>query len=302
VSPRWFSGLHGSARDRVARARLHLENGRPDLARAEVLDLREAEAMVVRLLAERGLALRHLDEAVAAARAGDDARAADRLAAAEALDPKGRTAAFAEARRAIRAIQATRAEVGERTLAERRARLVSADPLGLAGPSFSQVAAPLEVEPSAAEVQAGLGAVAATWPESMVARAATLGLAFARAVLDLEEGRPEDALRALLFLPDDDPLVCWERARASEALGDDEGAARLVRTFARLLGRHVRMGKTHSGVWLAELTARAGDPFAALRTLRDVRATEPGEADALFAELLRRTGQKASSTPTTPSG
>ena len=90
----------------------------------------------------------------------------------------------------------------------------------------------------------------------------------------------------LLSLADTEPVVCWERARATDALGDPAAAAGFVRAFARLVGGHTRMGTTHSGVWLAELTARAGDPAAALRTLRDVRAMEPDAGAALFKRLL----------------
>lgn len=293
MSRRWLFGRDRGARDRVALARRHLEDGRPDLARAEVVGLEDAEAREILRLAEAALARRRLDEAVEAARAGDDALAADRLALAEQLE-KGSSPAHERARRAIRRVHALRAEVEERSAAERRARATSVDPLGLSGPSFAHVAPPaLEVEPTPAEIDAKLAAAAATWPEEIRARAGALGPSFARAVLDLEEGRPEDALRALLALPDDEPIVVWERARASAALGDDEGAARLLRTFARLFGRHVHMGGVHTGVLLAELTARAGDPHAALRTLRDVRATEPHAAEDLLAELLRRTGQTA---------
>jgi len=247
-------------------------------------------ADAVALYAEAGvqLAARNLAAAVVALQRGDEAGAASLVELADQLDPDARAEGFAEARRRLRELRAARSDVGERTKADRDTRVVAVDPLGFAGRSFQAVGAAdrVSLDPTDDEITTRARAIVDGYPAALRPRALGLGPAFARALLDLEERRPEHALPVLLSLPDTEPVVCWERARATEALGDAAAAAGFVRAFARLAGGHARMGATHSGVWLAELTERAGDPAAALRTLRDVRASEPDAGAELFERLV----------------
>jgi hypothetical protein len=282
---RWFSR---SDDQRIVDARRHLVRGRPDLARREVEGVTQAEAVALYTEAGTQLAARNLAAAVVALRRGDEAGAVSLVALADQLDPDGGADGFAEARRLLRELRAGRSDVGERTRADRETRVVAVDPLGFVGRSFQAVGAAdrVSLDPAAEEITTRAAVIVDGYPPALRALAVALGTPFARALLDLEEGRPEHALPVLLSLPDAEAVVCWERARATDALGDPAAAAAFVRAFARLVGGHTRMGGIHSGVWLAELTVRAGDPAGALRTLRDVRATEPDAGAELFQRLV----------------
>ncbi|HHO54714.1 MAG TPA: tetratricopeptide repeat protein [Deltaproteobacteria bacterium] len=287
-----LSWLFPSPDDRVRRARSFLEGGRPDEARMEVLELDHPEAAEILEVAERRLAEQNLEAAVSWAQAGDDERVAIHLELAERFDHGGLEEAFRGARRRLREIRSERSEAARRRKEEEQARLLASDPLGLTGgPSWLDHQVPSDLlDPDREEIEQRLALLVENYPEALREQVRGLGVGFARAVLELEDGRADQALQGLLSLPDDQPLVQWERARAAHALGDPAAAARAVRAFARHAQGHHPMGRLHSGVYLAQLLTEAGDPHAALRALREVRQASPQEGGGLFAQLLLLTG------------
>ncbi|MEZ5397926.1 MAG: hypothetical protein R2724_34880 [Bryobacterales bacterium] len=164
--------------------------------------------------------------------------------------------------------------------------MLQVDPMGFTGgPSFFDAEAP-ELEADRDEIEARLALMIEQYPEAMREGVRELGVPFARAVLALDDGKPDQALQLLLALPDDAPLVCWERARAAHALGDGAAAIAGLQAFAQYAGRHHPIGANHTGVYLAQLLAEAGDAKQGLRVMRDVRAREPGAGGFVFAQLL----------------
>lgn len=286
----WF---FPSPEDRVRRARGFLEKDRPDEARMEVLELDHPEAVEVLKEAEQRLAKQNLEAAVSWARAGDGERVEVHLELAEQFAHGGLEEAFREARRQMREIRSEQSEAAKRAQEERQARLLASDPLGLTGgPSWLDRTPSDEdlLAPDREEIEQRLALLVENYPEALRGQVRELGADFARAVLELEDGRPDQALQGLLALPDEQPLVQWERARAAHMLQDPASAARAVRAFARHAQGHHPMGRMHSGVYLAQLLTEAGDPHAALRALREVRSQHPQEGGGLFAQLLMLTG------------
>lgn len=290
-----LSWLFPSPADRVARARKLLASGRAADARLEVLDVDHPDAPAVLQEAETVLCRANLEAAVSYGHAGDERRVELHMELAESFHRGGLEAEFRETRRQLRQIRAEQSEAERRAQEERDARLMAVDPMGLTGgPSLldPQLRDDL-LDPDREELEARIGLLVESYPERLRGALSELGARFARAVLDLEDGRADRALPELLLQPDHQPLVRWERARAAHAMGDPAAAAREVRAFAKLTGEHLPMGRLHSGVYLAHLTAEAGDPAEALRVLRSVRATEPEAGGMLFAQLLEGAGELA---------
>lgn len=281
----WLSWLFPSPEDRIAKARKLLAQDRPDEARLELLDLAHADAAPLLAEAENALALKNLEAALQAARMGDDARAAEHLELATGFHKGGHEAAFQDTRRELREIRSGREDAAARAQAEQDARLLQGVGSGPVDPT--------PFDPDEEELAQRLALIVESYPASLRDRVPALGPTFARAVLDLQEGRPEEALPALVALPDDEPLVHWERARVAHALGDPASAAGAVRAFAQRAGGHRAMGNLHSGEYLSMLLAETGDLPGALRVLRDVRAAEPKVGGFLFAQLLFATRELA---------
>ena len=288
----WF---FPSPADRVAKARKLLAAGREADARLEVLGLEEPEAQALMVEAENALVLKNLEAAVSWARTGDDRRVHLHLELAEQFHHGGHEQAFRDARREMREIRAERSTAEKRAKEERETKLLAADPLGLqGGPSLLDPQLPDDMfDEDREELEARLALMVENYPEKLRDGITQLGAPFARAVLDLEDGRADRALSVLLDLPDGAPLVCWERARAALALGDPKAAARAARQFANAAGGHFQMGSVHSGVFLAQVTAQAGDMPGALRIIRGVRAQNERLGGLLFAQLLEATGELA---------
>lgn len=280
---------------RIAKARKLLAAGRPSDARVEVLELDAPEARDLLVEAETALAKANLKAAVGYGYAGDEQRVEIHLELADSFHHGGLEEEFRAARRELRELRAERTEGERRAKEEQDARLMSVDPLGITGgPSWldPQLKGDL-LDPDREEMEARIGLIVEGYPEALREGLTRVGPPFARAVLDLEDGRPDLALQALLALPDEEPLVRWERARAAHILGDPAAAARSVRSFLSLAGRHHTMGNVHSGAFLAQLTIEAGDAAEALRILRSVRVTEPEVGGALYAQLLDMNGELA---------
>ncbi|MEQ1569272.1 MAG: hypothetical protein ABMA64_26785 [Myxococcota bacterium] len=287
-----WSWLFPSPEQRLERARQMVADGRAEFARLEVLDLTIPGAREVQVAAETELCKRNLEAALQYGRQGDDDRAEEALELAEQFHHGGLDEQFTNTRRELRETRSARDAAEERAKSEKNARLMAVDPLGLGGgPSWlDPVSDGTAFDPSAEERAARLALVIENYPPSLKAGVGTLGASFAEAVLALDEGRPDEALQLLVALPDDQPLVQWERARAAVALGDPAAAAGALRSFARLANGHHPVGNNHSGVFLAQLLTETGDVSGALRVLRDLRATDPNVGGFLYAQLLHATG------------
>jgi hypothetical protein len=287
-----FSWMTPSPERRLARARTALERKDWALARDEVEGLDGDEALSIRARARDELVTSNLEAAVSWANAGDEERVRVHLDLAADHHDGGREADFREARRVIREQRETAQAKAEATKRKRDARTLSVDPLHL-GPNGLSVPHPSDdlTGPDAEEQQTRLALVIENYPETLRGAASRLGPPFSQAILDLEDGRPDLALQALLALPDDEPLVRWERARAAYGLGDPKSAAREIHQFASLASGHHPIGQTHSGLLLTQTLAESGDVQGGLRVLRDLRARDPRLGGFLFAQLLASTEQ-----------
>lgn len=290
-----LSWLFPSEDDRIERARALLENKRYADARLEVLDIERDEARGLVDACERALAELNLEEAISWGAAGDERRVDMHMELADTFKKPGMDERFREVRRTLREQRQARRDADRRAREEKEARLLSVDPFGMAGSSSLLEPVPgmgaLQEDPE--ERAQRLALVIENYPADLRASAEALGPPFGQALLDLEDGRPDLALPALMAMPEDNALVRWERARAAYALGDARAAAREVRAFAEIAGRHLPMGRQHTGVFLAQLLAEGGDVPEAIRCLRNLRASEPGVGGVLLAQLLEVTGELA---------
>lgn len=287
-----ISWLFPSDEDRIRSARTMLERGHHADARLEVLEIDHDDARAVLGQAEQALALKNLQTAISWAEAGDDHRVASHLELAENFHHGGLEDEFRDGRRRLRELRAARSEEAARAKQQKAARQMAADPLGLTGgANWLDKPPPGDLyDPRLDELEARVALIIEGYPDGLRQTVAQLGADFAKAVIDLDDNRADRALQALLALPDDQPLVRWERARACHALNDPKAAAAEIRAFAELAGGHHDMGRSHSGELLALVTVEAGDPHGALRVLRSVRATDPKRGTMLFAQLLEATG------------
>lgn len=290
-----LSWLFPSPEDRVRKARQALAENRPADARLELLDLDGDEPRALLLEAETALARKNLDEALRWAEAGDEARVAMHLELAERFQKGGLDEQFRAVRRTLRETREARSAEERRQREEREARLMQVDPLGLAGRSSllgPSLPADLAAE-DAEELAARLDLLIAGYPDDLRDRVEEVGAPFARAVLDLDAGRPDLALPALLDLDANHPLVCFETARAAMLLGDPAAAARTLKRFPGLAGGHRQMGNLHTGAMLGQLQAESGDLAGAVATLDAARAQAPEAAGYPLAQILVGLGRLA---------
>lgn len=281
-----ISWLFPSEDDRVRKAEAALAGERWVDARHEALGIDREDARRIVAAAESELARLNLGEALAWAAAGDDHRVVIHLELAEEYHNGELAEEFRDTRRQIRELRAERTAAEQRQREEREARLLAVDPLGLTGGGLLRPQLPEGIAAEdALEMAARLDLILENYPDHLRDTVADLGADFAGAVLALDEGRADLALQALLALPDDAPLVIWETARAAHALGDPKAAARALARFERAAGGHYGIGRLHTGVFLAQLQAEAGDLPTALATLRHVRKSED-VGGFLFAQLL----------------
>lgn len=288
-----LSWLFPTADDRVAAAKKYVAQKNWAEARLEVLDLDRDDARRILEQAEHELAKLNLDAAVSWARAGDDRRVQVHMEMAENFHKGGLEEEFRAARREMRELRKSRSEQEERAKREKEAKQMAADPLGLTG-GASWLQAPVDeglYDPEREEIEARVALIVEGYPESLRGGVRDLGADFAKAVIDLEEGRADRALQALLALDDANPLVRWERARCCHMLGDPKATAREIKAFAERAGGHHDMGRQHSVELLAQVLTEEGNPKEALRVLRNARATEPDRGGFLFAQLLFMTGE-----------
>lgn len=284
----WLSWLFPSPEDRVVKARALLAQRRFVDARDEVEGLTVDGAAEVLREARQGLTRLNLEAAVSWAAAGEDDRAREHLELAASFHEGGLEEEFRKARGKMRASRDARtaaaqaaAHAEQRRLAEVHPEFASEEDDGWMSP---------EDAARADELKARVAFIVDGYPEALRGRVQALGSDFLRAVIDLEDGRPDLALPTLAALPDDDPLVCFERSRVALAGGDPIGAARFLEEFARLAGGHQVVRNGHTGELLARLIASTRSPEEALRLLREVRRTHPDAGAVLYPQLLEATG------------
>lgn len=285
--------LKVSPEKRVQRAKRYLDNGDAASARDELLGVDGPEAQAMRALALDALVTLNLDAAVSWAEAGDEERVRAHMELAAQHHESGREQDFKQTRRRIREIrEAMRAELEAKAQAK-IARQMQIDPLHMGG-DLMPMGFDAELDgPDDEEQRARLALVVENYPDGLRGAVADLGGGFMRAVMDLEEGRPDLALQSLIALPDDQPLVRWERARAAYSLGDPASAARELRTFGNLAGGHHPIGRQHTGVFLAQTLAESGDAQGGLMVLRELRAQDKKIGGFLYAQLLAATDNLA---------
>jgi len=284
-----FSFLFPSAEDRVARARKLMDAGRWAEARLEVLDLDHADAASVQRDCETELARINLTEAISWAEAGDDDRVRHHMELAGNFRHGGLDEEFRATRATLRDARQARREAEQRRIEAEANRVIHADTTG--SPSWLDTSMPNIYDGDDEEAAARLALVVEGYAAPLRATVGELGGGFARALLDFQDGRPDLAIQGLLELPDDAPLVRFERARAAYALKDPRAAARELREFANLAKGHHVMANQHTGVFLAMCVAETGDLQEALQILRSVRKRDPGQGVVLFAQLLEAAGE-----------
>ncbi|MCO4745282.1 MAG: hypothetical protein KC912_10885 [Proteobacteria bacterium] len=288
-----LSWLFPSPEDRLNTARGLIEKGRFADARLEAMDLDLPEAKELVSEAERHLAELNLEQAVSWGEAGDARRVDMHMELATSFKQPGMDEQFRDVRRQLREQRQARQESERRQAEDREARLTAVDPLGIGG-SSSLLDPPPNMDPLAEDAEERsqrIALIIENYPAELRSGLEGLGAEFSQAILDIEDGRPDLALTPLLTMPDDRALVRWERARAAYALNDAKAAAREVGAFAELAGAHFPMGRLHSGVFHAQLTAEAGDLPTAVRLLRNLRVKQPKVGGVLLAQLLEATGE-----------
>lgn len=283
----------------LARARKALAAERWADARLDALDVLELPGAeeVVRI-AEHHLLRINTEAAVSWAEAGDAERVRHHLELAgqfRRAEQPGDADVLVDARRRIQAIEAARQDEAAARARKEAASLAHVDPRFRevhAGPSIPLPEGVSEAEAEALEAR--LAMVLEGMPERHRADAIALGAEFLQAVLAREDGRPDEALQALLARGDrPEPILQHEMALSAMALGDPAAAARAWRAFAEANDGHDTLGDVHTEVALAEALARAGQHAEALQHVEAVRAVEPKQAGMLHAALLEATGQIA---------
>ncbi len=290
-----LSWIWPSDADRIETAKGHIASERWADAREALWGIELDEATSLRIAAETELCKMNLEHAVTWADAGDEYRVRMHMELADEMHHGGLEQQFRETRRQLREIRAIHRSEQQLAQEEKEARLLSVNPLGMGGGDSLLAPTPTDghLDPDADEKAARIALIVENYPEPLRAAVEPLGFTFGRALLDLDDGRPDLALPTLLSLPDDVAMVRWERARAAYAMGDPKAAAKELVAFGQVAGTHHPVGQWHTGVLLAQYTAEAGDPPAALRVLRALRADDPKLGGALFAQLLFRTGALA---------
>jgi tetratricopeptide (TPR) repeat protein len=244
--------------------------------------------------AHQGLALLNIDAALSWSEAGDNERVHTHFELAEEYADDSLSEAIDSARERIRADREQRRLERAQTQQAHQSAHLQVNPLGLPQTSNEPNGwgSPIQVDDAdPAEIRARLALTLDGYPDALRSEVPELGAPFARAILDLDDGRTDLALQQLMALPDNSPLVLYERARCAYALKDPNAAARTLQKFAQIAGQHMAFSQQHTGIFLAKTTAEAGDIPQALEVLRTLRQTEPTLGDALYAHLLEQVGQ-----------
>ena len=288
-----LSWLFPSDEDRIASGKAHLEADRWMDARdaCEGIDSDAARAVVTS--AKQGLARLNIDAALSWGRAGDEERVTAHLELAEELCPNGFEQELRTVRRELREARAAARAEREAERARSEAKELMINPLGVGseGPGIAGSPGTGLLAPAEEERAARLMLLVENYPESLRGELEQLGAAFGRAVLDLDDGRPDLAMPTLIELGEESALVRYERSRAAYAMNDIPAAVRELHSFARLGGGHHNIGNHHTAVTLAAWSAEMGDLQGGLTVLRALRKTDPSLGAFVYAQLLEATGE-----------
>lgn len=290
-----LSWLFPSKEDRMASARAAFDAGRFADARMSAEDLGDHPG-AAQLIAEceEALTRKNLADVYGWIESGDLNRAREQLDIADELCPRHLDFLMQAAEAALRTATAQHAAQKKADQHAQNSKLFDVNPAFKGSNPDDELPLPEGVSEAEAEaLKARLAILVDGYPEALRPRFVTLGTAFAGAVLDLEDGQIERAALVLATLPDDDPLVRYERGRVLLSQRDAIGAATELRTFAELAGGHARVGNTHSAVQLAQALAMGGDHAAAVSTLEDASAHNLDVGAGLYAALLEATGRYA---------
>ncbi len=288
----FLSFLFPSADDKLAKARRLIEAGRASEARDLALDLGDhAGAAQVLDQAERALAQKNLDASVSWAEAGDAERVTIHMELAEGFRKAGMDDAFKSARRRIREIRQGYENEAKQAARKEMESLLEVSPAFKARHSEPELPLPEGVsEDQADALRTRLALIHESYPEALRGRMFELPPSFAEAVLALEEGQFEVALKLLMELDSNEPLVLHELARTALALGDVKAAARTWMAFAVQAGGHYEIGAQHTAVNLAQCHAQLGQLDQGIAVLTKARETDPHLGGMLLASMLEATG------------
>jgi hypothetical protein len=285
-----LSWIFPSNEDRVTRAKAYFERGKFADARMEVMGIESEDALHLRAQAENELARKNIEAAVSWCQAGDDSRARQHLEIAQNFHAGGLDEDFKEARRSMREIREQQREEEAAKRDEREARIAAMEDSPFhSNNDMSPILEDLKLSGAAAEELEGrLSLLIDAYPSELREHVTSPLL---KAVLDLENGRPDLAIPALLALPDNNPLVCYERARAANLLGDAQAALRSMRTFDRLSDKHYAIGTQHTGILFAQALTQSNLFDEATALLKRLREQDPNVGGAFYAQLLSRQGR-----------
>jgi len=286
-----FSWFLPSPEKRLERAKKHLEAQRFMDAYHELQGFEHEGVDALREQAETGLVDKNLKAAVSWANAGDDGRVDIHLELAERYHRGGLEAQFKSTRRQVRTLRSNREAAAEAEERKAEAKLLNVDPTNaLKGGGLPTPQLPDEWKGPDAEIKrAQLALIIENYPEALRPSVANLGPTFAQAVLEMDEGKANEALQHLIALDDSQPLVRYERARVASVLKDPASARRELLAFVELAKGHHPIGNNHTGVMLAQYNAELGDFKEGIRVLLELRKTQPKLGGFLLAQLLTAT-------------
>jgi hypothetical protein len=281
-----FSWLAPTPDKRLQKAQKHLVAKRYAQAREEVLGLEYHGAEDVLKQAETGLTQSNLEAALSWAQAGDEERVERHLDLASRFHTGGLEAEFKEVRRAVRELREGRQADLDAHERRQEAKLLDYDATAFRKdapiPSLPQG---LSVE-AAEQAMMQISLILENYPKELQATVPELDAGYAKALLELDDNKPDAALQTLLAMNNNHALVRYERSRAAFALGDPAAAEKELKQFAKLAKGHYAMGRHHTAEFLAQVQTAKGDLDAAIQTLVDIRKTEPKVGSFLFAQLL----------------
>lgn len=276
-----LSWLFPSDEDKIAKAKRWMDGGEWADARLLLMGIEHPEAKTLLQDCEVQLCQLNLDAAVSWAEADDPDRVQHHFEVAENFSSSATGEAFRAARRQVREIRTAREEEKKREAEALARQAVANEPVYMDGMP----------ETADEEAAARIALIVESYDPALKETVGPLGSTFAQALLDLEDGRADLAIRGLVELPDDVAVVRYERARAAYAMGDPAATAKELVAFAELHGQHAGMGRHHSAIFLATVLTESGQVDEALALLRKERKNDPELGAGLYAQLLELTGE-----------
>jgi tetratricopeptide (TPR) repeat protein len=276
----WFQRVFGRTdAARLERAQHFMARARYNDVRLELDGVALPEAVALREEALRVLAQWNLEEAEARFRSGDTVGAKDHIALAKTFGATPEQ--LRNTRRIGRQLRAEQQKADETEAAKVAEAAIEDmggdDPLWRLSPDHPRLRYAILVE---------------GYPEALRGRLVNLGGDFAAAVMMLEEGQAAAAWTAMEPFVKQDPVACYERARAALMAGQLPVAAQDLKTFGEMLG-HQRIGKNHTASMLANVLGRIGHAGEALAIIEHEIARAPKELELLAVRigLLEATGK-----------